>query len=116
MSSSTKKSRRRGKKRSSAASVATVTLQPGQVPSDEVLEAEAAALEEETQGKYDLAKKDEFNLVTLQHMTNAELAKLGKKEKVEDYNNLPKQKLVFEILKARARKSGLMVGEGTLEI
>jgi transcription termination factor Rho len=115
--SSTKKSRRRGKKRGgSGGGVATVTLQPGQVPSDEVLEAEAAALEEETQGKYDLAKKDEFNLVKLQHMTGTELTKLGKKEKVEDYNNLPKQKLVFEILKARARKSGLMIGEGTLEI
>jgi transcription termination factor Rho len=29
---------------------------------------------------------------------------------------MSKQKLVFEILKSRARKQGLMIGEGTLEI
>ncbi len=115
-----KKSRRRRSKRgggsSQNAAVATVTLQPGEVPSDEQLEAEAAELDKETQGKYDLAKKDDYNLTKLQHMSNDELIKLAKKEKVEDHTSLPKQRLVFEILKARARKQGLMVGEGTLEI
>jgi transcription termination factor Rho len=45
-----------------------------------------------------------------------ELAKLAKKEKIADAATLPKQKLVFEILKSRAQKSGLMLAEGTLEI
>ncbi|MCH7545312.1 MAG: transcription termination factor Rho [Planctomycetes bacterium] len=93
-----------------------MTLKPGEVPTDAELEAEAAALEEEIQGKYDLAKKDELNLAALQHMNNEELAKLAKQEKIEDFITMPKQNLVFEILKSRARKQGLMIGEGTLEI
>ena len=122
MAGNPKKSRRR-RKRSGHSSgggpssyMHTAMLQPGDVPSDEELEAEAAALEEEIQGKYDLAKNDEMNLVSLQHMSAAELAKHARKYKIEEYATLPKQKLVFEILKARARKQGLMVGEGTLEL
>ncbi|HRQ75408.1 MAG TPA: transcription termination factor Rho [Phycisphaerales bacterium] len=119
-----KKSRRRRNKKGGGGggggmrpSALTITLQPGQVPSDEALEAEALALEEETQGKYDIAKRsDDLKLVTLQHMSTDELMKLAKKEKIENYPTLNKQKLVFEILKARAQKQGLMVGEGTLEI
>ena len=115
-----KKSRRRRKRSNfnqhSRNDANTITLQPGEVPTDEELEAEAAALEEETQGKYDLAKKDDLSLAKLQAMKAPELAKLARKEKVEDFSKLPKQKLVFEILKARARKQGLMVGEGTLEV
>jgi transcription termination factor Rho len=117
----TKKSRRRRKRPAGAPSSGTphqniVTLMPGEVPTDEELEAEAAALESELQDKYDLAKKDDLSLAALRHMTAAELVKLAKKEKVADFSTLPKQKLVFEILKARARKQGLMMGEGTLEI
>jgi transcription termination factor Rho len=113
----TKKSRRRRKKGGSQGSPAyTVTLQPGEVPTDEELEREAAALEEETQGKYDLAKKDEMSLAKLQHMNAEELGKLAKRHRIEDVASLSKQKLVFEILKARARKQGLMIGEGTLEV
>ena len=87
----------------------TVTLQPGQVPSDEELEAEAAALEEETQGKYERAKKDELSLASLQKMSTEELAKYAKDADIRDYTSLPKQKLVFEVLRARARKQGLMM-------
>jgi transcription termination factor Rho len=113
---SSKKSRRRRTKKGGVATL-TVTLQPGQVPSDEQLEAEAAALEEETQGRYDLAKKDkEFSLSKLQRLDNDELTVLAKKEKIGDIANLSKQQLVFEILRAHAQKAGLMVGEGTLEI
>jgi transcription termination factor Rho len=97
-------------------SALTVTLQPGEVPSDEELDAEAAQLEDEVQGKYELAKKDDLNLATLQHMSTEDLAQLAKKERIEDFTSLPKQKLVFEILRSRARKQGLMVGEGTLEV
>jgi transcription termination factor Rho len=116
---SSKKSRRRRKKNAygAPASGMAVALQPGQVPSDEQLEAEALALDAETQGKYDLAKKDELDLSTLQHMSNEELIKLARKEKVPgDFATLPKQKLVFEVLKIRAQRQGLMIGEGTLEL
>jgi transcription termination factor Rho len=106
--------KRRNKKTNSDGATMTVTLQPGEVPSDEELEAEAQAIEDDTQGKYDLAKKDDLSLTTLQKMSSEELAKLAKAEGIEDHTSLPKQKLVFEILKARARKQGLMMGEGTL--
>jgi len=113
-----KKTRRRRKRSTTHAPAAagTVMLQPGDVPTDEELEAEAAALEAELDGRYELAKKDDLDLAALQHKNAAELAKLAKKEKIANYATLPKQKLVFEILKARARKQGLMVGEGTLEL
>ena len=94
----------------------TVTLNPGDVPTDEQLDAEAMALDAEAQGKYDLAKKEGLDLTALQHMSNDELLKLAKREKLEDFASLPKQKLVFEILKARAQRQGLMIGEGTLDL
>jgi transcription termination factor Rho len=92
-----------------------MTLAPGSVPSDEQLEAEALALEAEIQGKYDIAKKDDLNLASLQRMSGEEILKLAKKEGLEDLS-IPKQKLVFEILKHRAKKHGLMIAEGTLEV
>jgi len=92
-------------------------LKPGEVPSDDVLDAEAKALEDEAQDRYNLAKKKgELDLATLQQKNNDELIKIAKKEKLNDFATLPKQRLVFEILKSRAEQQGLMVGEGTLEI
>jgi len=110
---------RRRRKRSGPSkrsSTATVTLSPGDVPTDEELEKEAEALEAEAQGKFDEAKKDALNLATLQKMSNQELGKLAKEEKIKDYQTLAKQDLVFRILKSRAEKKGLMIGEGTLDL
>jgi hypothetical protein len=42
------------------------------------------ALEQEIQGKYDLAKKDDLNLSSLQRMSGEEIAKLANKEGIED--------------------------------
>ncbi|MBX3372846.1 MAG: transcription termination factor Rho [Phycisphaeraceae bacterium] len=52
----------------------------------------------------------------LQGMSASELARHARKCRIEDFATMPRQKLVFEILKARARKQGLMIGEGTLEL
>ena len=93
-----------------------MTLAPGSVPTDEQLEEELKELEKKTKGKYDFAKNDDYNLPTLQKMTTDKLVKMAKKEKIADPQTLPKQKLVFEILKARAEKHGLMMAEGTLEV
>ena len=115
---SNKRRRRRkgssGKKKNSG--IATIKLNPGDVPTDEQLEKEAAELEKEHQGKFDAAKKDILNLATLQKMKSADLGKLAKKEKIEDYQTIKKQELIFKILKSRAEKKGLMVGEGTLDL
>jgi transcription termination factor Rho len=115
---SSKKSRRRRNKDGMRRMPYTtaVMLQPGEVPTDEQLEAEAQALDIETQGKYDLAKKDGLDLAALQHMSNEELIRVARKENLDDFASLPKQKLVFEILKARAQRQGLMIGEGTLDL
>ncbi|MHC4833220.1 MAG: transcription termination factor Rho [Planctomycetota bacterium] len=116
---SSKSSRRRRRKSGGSGpavpTAATMTLAPGSVPSDEQLEAEAKALEASGK-KYDVAKKDALDLASLQRMSNDELAKIARKEKLEDAASLPRQQLVFEILKARAQKQGLMMAEGTLEL
>jgi transcription termination factor Rho len=44
------------------------------------------------------------------------LHEVAAKEGLEDFHHFAKQELIFKILKARAAKQGLMVGEGTLEI
>ena len=97
-----------------------MSLKPGEVPSDEELEAEAASLDEklteQAQKKYDKAKKEGYDLSALQHMKSKELGNVAKEEKVENWAEMPRQKLVFEILKAHANRQGLMIGEGTLEI
>ncbi len=95
---------------------ATVTLQPGEVPSDDQLEAEAAAIEDESQVKYEDAKRDELSLAALQHMPAEQLATVARDEGIEEFQSMPKQKLVFEVLRARARKQGLMMGEGSLAV
>lgn len=97
-----------------------MTLNPGEVPTDEELEAEVAALDEKltvaAQKKYDEAKKEGYDLAALQHMKSKELGVVAKKENVDNWAEMPRQKLVFEILKAQANRQGLMIGEGTLEI
>ena len=114
------KKRRRRKKSSGGSSIATMNLQPGEIPTDESLEVEAsqldAELDKKTQAKFDKAKKDGQDFASLQKMNGQQLIKVAEKEKIEEPANLSKQKLVFEILKARATKQGLMMGEGTLEI
>jgi transcription termination factor Rho len=115
-----KKRRRRKGNRNSDGGMSAMTLKPGEVPTDEELESEAASLDtkltEAAQKKYDKAKKEGYDLTALQHMKGKDLGEVAKKEKVENWSEMPKQKLVFEILKAQATRQGLMIGEGTLEI
>jgi len=115
-----KKRRRRKGNRNPEGGMSGMTLKPGEVPTDEELESEAASLDtkltEAAQKKYDKAKKEGYDLTALQHMKGKEIGEVAKKEKVENWSEMPKQKLVFEILKAQATRQGLMIGEGTLEI
>ena len=112
--------KRRRRKKPGGGGIGSMTLNPGEVPTDEELEAEVAALDEKltkaAQKKYDEAKKEGYDLAALQHMKSKELGIVAKKEKVDDWAEMPRQKLVFEILKAQANRQGLMIGEGTLEI
>ncbi|MEQ8850394.1 MAG: transcription termination factor Rho [Phycisphaerales bacterium] len=52
----------------------------------------------------------------LQRMNIDQVFDVAEKEGLEDFHQIPKQDLIFKILKARAAKQGLMFGEGTLQI
>jgi len=93
-----------------------ITLTPGSVPSDEQLELDLKELEEASGGKPKAARKEDLDLAGLQKLSGEELVKLAKKEGLEDQNGLSKQRLVFEILKSRAQKHGLMTATGTLDL
>jgi transcription termination factor Rho len=91
---------------------------PGQdgLPLDEELEREAAELERIVANADPASLKEGLTISQLQKMEIEQLHKIAKKEGLEDYNQTPKQDLIFKILKARAAKQGLMFGDGTLEV
>lgn len=66
--------------------------------------------------KYERVKRGELHITDLQKMSVAELHELAKGEGLTEYTGLAKQELVFNILKGRIQKDGLMYGEGVLEI
>ncbi|MEL6498339.1 MAG: transcription termination factor Rho [Planctomycetota bacterium] len=85
------------------------------LPSDEELEREARELEKAIEAKgTDI--DDSITIADLQKMDLDELVKVADKEGLEEHHNLPKQDLIFKILKTRAAKQGLMIGEGTLQV
>jgi transcription termination factor Rho len=116
------KKRRRRKKQSSghAPAVPQINLQPGEIPADEQLIAEVAELEAsldaKARAKFEKAKKDGWSLMSLQKLPMPELLKIAEKEGVEHARTCSKQQLVFEVLKGKAEKLGLMVASGTLEL
>jgi len=86
------------------------------LPSDEELEREAAELERIAAHADPDSVKDQLSIAQLQRMEMEELFGVATREGLEDFQQTPKQDLIFKILKARAAKQGLMFGEGTLEI
>ncbi|MEM6980927.1 MAG: transcription termination factor Rho, partial [Planctomycetota bacterium] len=56
------------------------------------------------------------NLTQLQAMPYEDLLAMAESEKLENYQLISRQDLIFRLLKARMRANGLMYGEGTLEI
>ena len=59
---------------------------------------------------------DGLTIADFQRMDHDELMKVADKEGLEEFHQLPKQDLIFKILKARAAKMGIMFGDGTLQI
>ncbi len=93
------------------------TMYPGHIlPSDEELEREAAELEKIAANADPEALKEQQTIGELEAMPLDELLEVARKEGVEDPGSIPKQELIFKILKARATRLGLMLGEGTLQI
>ena len=75
-----------------------------------------AQLDAETQARYEQAKRSDLTLRSLQKMSIDELHEMAREEKIEDYSGVKKQDLIFQILKSRINKQGLMFGEGVLEV
>jgi len=82
---------------------------------EEALKAKKAE-EESTHAKYERIKKGSLYLTDLQKLTVSELHDLAKNESITEYSALKKQDLIFRILKERINQSGLMYGEGVLEV
>lgn len=57
-----------------------------------------------------------LNIVELKSHTIPQLYKIAQEHNITGYYNMRKQELIFEILKAQTEKSGLIFGEGVLEI
>jgi transcription termination factor Rho len=85
--------------------------------SDPVSLAEEIASEGGLQGKpAKQPKKEDVHIVQLQRMNTEELMAEAAVEGIENTSELSRQELVFQILKQRVKRNGLMYGEGTLEI
>jgi len=89
----------------------------GALPSDDDLDREAQELSKIAQTKeYQEAEKNALHVSKLQRMTLNDLHSFAEKEGITDFHALPRQELIFNILKKRAGENALMFGEGTLEI
>jgi transcription termination factor Rho len=86
------------------------------LPSDEELEREAAELDRIAAHADPAALKTSLSMGQLQSMGLEEVHKVAQREGMEDFHQIPRQDLIFKILKSRAAKQGLLIGEGTLEI
>jgi transcription termination factor Rho len=95
---------------SAAAAAAPTPVAPPPPP------AEAEGFDAEAHTRYEEAKRGDLHIAELQKMTVAQLHAIAKSENVADYVGLKKQDLVFQILKSRVQSSGLMFGEGVLEV
>jgi len=61
-------------------------------------------------------KMDNVDIAKMKDMSMSELNKIAKSLKINAISTLRKQDLIFQILKARTEKEGLIFGEGVLEI
>ncbi len=115
--------RRKSSSKSSTSSKAKPNPQTSDtaVETEEIVEQEgttdtAASANKETHEKYEEIKRGETHLTELQRMSAHELHEVAKTEGLEEYTGLKKQELIFRILKGRINRSGMMYGEGVLEI
>ena len=75
-----------------------------------------ADFDKEMHAKYEKVKRGDLHLKDLQKMDVGELHELAKEEGLDNVIGLPRQELVFRLLRERVQKNGLMYGEGVLEI
>jgi len=88
----------------------------GVLPSDEELEREAEELERIIAASDGTMVDEGISLNDLQRMKIDEVFEVAEKEGLEDFHQIPKQDLIFKILKIRAARQGIMFGEGSLQV
>jgi len=86
------------------------------LPTDEELEREAAEIERIVRASDPKTVSESITISDLQRMDIDAVCKVAEREGLTDYHQIPKQDLIFKVLKTRAAKQGLMFGEGSLEI
>ena len=72
--------------------------------------------EEEDRELEKIKQSGDTSIAVLQRMSMAELIEEARKDNLADIAGINRQELIFRILKERIKFSGLMYGEGTLEI
>jgi transcription termination factor Rho len=78
--------------------------------------AQEQAVKEEEKKKPSAEGQPQLNLKELKTKKISSLVKIGKELGVEGASGMRKQDLIFAILQAQAEKSGMIYGEGVLEI
>jgi transcription termination factor Rho len=111
-----KRKKRKGSGGGSGSQPATASIPNHILPSDEEIEREAAELEKIAANADPETLKNALRLTDLQRIDIEGIREIAERDGLEDYKALPKQELIFKLLKARAASQGLMVGDGTLEI
>ena len=81
-----------------------------------VSDEQVAQYDQKSQQRYESAKKGAMRIGDLQRMSVEDLHKEAEEEGLEEYASLNKHELIFRIIKSRIAKSGLMYGDGVLEI
>ena len=84
--------------------------------SSESEDAKSKGYDDEVNNRYEEIKRGGNHLTDLQQKSLPELLEIAKEVGITEVEGLPKQNLVFLIIKERVKQNGLMLGEGTLEI
>ena len=84
--------------------------------SSESEDAKSKGYDDEVNNRYEEIKRGGNHLTDLQQKSLPELIEIAKEVGITEVEGLPKQNLVFLIIKERVKQNGLMLGEGTLEI
>ena len=112
-----KKKKRPGAPGSNTQRSGPTGIPPNVLPSDDELDREAQELEKIVGTKeYKQAEKEALHVSELQRMDITELHEFAEDEGLSDFTKLPRQDLIFQILKNRAADNSVMFGEGTLEV
>ncbi len=88
---------------------------PLSLPEEIVSEAQQAGGQVKSQREFNV-DSNRINIADLQRSSHETLLEIAESDGLEEFAGLSKQDLIFKILKHRMAATGLMYGEGTLEI